>query len=80
MDLLVEFGGGGAGGGDRLMEDEGVGPVVAVVDEAAAGEPADEADAGRGGGGDLCVGLCVAEAEGGFDPAVMAENGDALRQ
>lgn len=65
------------------MQDEGVGPVVAVVDDAASGDATDEGGDRGGfavsfeGGLDVAVALSVAEGGGGLEPGIVTEEGQA---
>ena len=79
MEGGVEFGGWSVCCGVVTLDDERIGPVVAMIDDAAASESTAEAQVIIG----ECVlrfgdALGVAEGDCGFCPAVVSKGGDTL--
>lgn len=69
----VKFVGGKVRAVGGPLDNQRIGPVVAVVHDPAAGHAAAKGDALGGGGFNLLVALTVAEGDGGLRPAVVAK-------
>jgi hypothetical protein len=80
VDSGVQFSCGRLRCGEFGFKREAVGPVVAVVDDAAGGQSPAQAQTLGAGGLNLCESLRVAKCDGGLGPAVVPEGRDARRQ